>query len=160
MCSCVCGDDEIMGWVARAARARRDEGYHCAESVFLAVAAGFDDGYNESLRLNTGLGGGIARTGRTCGAITGGVLALGHLYGRTDPSDEDSYARVAAMARDVLDDFAREFDSTECEELLGYNIGEGSPAEGDSARRQKCAGYIERAAQLFARRVKEERGSS
>ncbi len=158
MCSCEDPQGEVMARAAAAARARRDEGYHCAETVLLSVAGLFSPpgGREPDLPLATGFGGGIARTGRTCGALTGGVLALGYLFGRVDPDDKESYARVAELSRDVLREFSGEFGSTECEDLLGFNVENGRPPEGESARRARCAQYIERAAELFARRVQRE----
>lgn len=93
-------------------------GFHCAESVSLAVARAFGD-TNFSPSLATGFGGGIGRSfAELCGAFTGGVLAIGALHGRTVPGDprwKDSLAPLTAAWRET---FLREFGSLSCPTLL------------------------------------------
>ena len=44
-------------------------------------------------RIASGFGGGIGRQGETCGAVTGGVMALGLIYGRDAAEDRDAADR-------------------------------------------------------------------
>ena len=47
----------------------------------------------ETLKVATGFGGGVGLSGDTCGAITGAVMALGAVYGRSRlPGGEDRKA--------------------------------------------------------------------
>lgn len=62
---------------------------NCAEGVFRAVHELVDSDLPAQVsRLLTPLGGGIAVRGENCGAMLGGVIALGLVYGRTDSNDE------------------------------------------------------------------------
>jgi len=55
---------------------------------------------------------GIALRGETCGAVVGGLLALGIVYGRDTLDDWDGYLRSLRPGRAFCRAFEREFDST------------------------------------------------
>jgi len=59
------------------------KGFHCSEAVLIAMAEYM--GINSDLipKIATGFGGGIAGTGSVCGALIGGVMAIGIKYGRS-----------------------------------------------------------------------------
>ena len=78
-----------------------DGGYNCAQAV-LQAATGRDD--PELLAMAEPFGGGIGKSGCLCGAVTGGVMALG-LLGKGKNNAE----LVAA--------FRREFGTTCCRGL-------------------------------------------
>ncbi len=53
-------------------------GMSCSESVFNAlIRSGIIDLPEDYTRIATGLSGGVAASGNTCGAIYGGLMALG-----------------------------------------------------------------------------------
>jgi C_GCAxxG_C_C family probable redox protein len=74
-------------------RARRNfsKGFNCAECVLEAVLTNIDTGLpKEVQKVATGFGGGVGLYGDTCGAITGAVLAVGAVHGRSGlPKGED-----------------------------------------------------------------------
>ena len=125
-------------------------GYNCAESVLGGVVAAHSQ-EPAPLRIGTGFGGGIGRTGDGCGAVTGAVLALGWLKGRTSPDDKETYARVSTSIRKLLADFRAEYGTLTCSALTGYDLSDPAVlpkfAE-DKERRTKCAGFIDTAARL------------
>jgi len=127
-------------------------GYNCAETVLGAVATamGADPA---PLRIATGFGGGVGRTGDICGAVTGAVMALGWIKGRTRPDDKETYAKVAATVRTLLADFRAEYGTLTCSALTGYDLSDPAILTkfgDDKVRRQKCAGFIDTAARLAA----------
>ena len=54
-------------------------GYNCAQAVLYAFGPELGLPGETALKVATGLGAGVARRGQTCGALTGGILALGAL---------------------------------------------------------------------------------
>lgn len=70
-----------------------------------------------------GFGAGMARLQKTCGAVTGAIMAIGHAeWDAADPkgSKERGYAKVQEfMAR-----FERKHGSSECLRLLGIDLGD------------------------------------
>ncbi|MFP5239759.1 MAG: C-GCAxxG-C-C family protein [Acidobacteriota bacterium] len=93
-------------------------GFHCAESVLAAVleASGAEPG-GIPLQAATAFGGGMGRCKEeTCGAITGGILALGLLQGRTSPGQ--GWDGVAARAAEFRDKVRAITGHTSCREVL------------------------------------------
>ena len=127
-------------------------GYNCAETVLGAVNAAMGS-EPAPLRIATGFGGGVGRTGDICGAVTGAVMALGWIKGRTRPDDKETYALVAATVRTLLADFRAEHGTLTCSVLTGYDLSDPAVLTKfgeDKERRQKCARFIDTAARLAA----------
>lgn len=78
-----------------------DGGYNCAQAVLQATTGRND---SELLAMAEAFGGGIGRSGCLCGAVTGGVMALG-LLGRGKRNAE------------LVEAFRREFKTTCCRSL-------------------------------------------
>lgn len=107
------------------AQALRDDSavhYNCAQAVLMAFSekAGLSDEVAAKLSANFGAG---MKNGGVCGAITGGLMALG-LFGITDAADY--YKRVKAA---IGDEF-------HCAGLLAANAKNG----GD--KKKFCDGLI------------------
>ncbi|WP_243313461.1 C-GCAxxG-C-C family protein [Fundidesulfovibrio agrisoli] len=93
-------------------------GFHCAESVLAAVleASGAEEG-GIPLKAATGFGGGMGRCKEeTCGAITGGILALGLLQGRTSPAQ--CWDGIASRAAEFREKVRAITGHTKCREVL------------------------------------------
>ncbi len=82
---------DLTDRIKEQARANFSRGYNCAECVFEAVLTNIDSGLPpETLKLATGFGGGVGLFGDTCGAISGAVLAVSAVHGRSElPEGED-----------------------------------------------------------------------
>ena len=85
--------------------------YNCAQAVFLPFAERKGLTAEQALAITQNFGGGM-RAGLTCGAITGGLMALG-LYGAGDPRD------AAELIRRISD---RHEGRTQCRELLAAEV--------------------------------------
>ncbi len=111
-----------------------DSGYTCCQSVLSAFCTEF--GLNErlALKLGEGMCGGVANRGHVCGAVSGGVMAIGLAFGRDDLDDLDAKAKTIALARRFQDKFAHERGSVVCREILKVDL---SSEEGAKAAREK-----------------------
>lgn len=104
----------------------------CAEAVLLAVAEALNVHSPLIPRLATGFCSGLARTCGPCGALSGGVMALGLALGRDtgrDPLDP-AYAAV----QEYLEYFRAAFHADSCRELTGCDFG---TAAGQQAFRER-----------------------
>lgn len=101
-------------------------GLHCAEAVLQAVLEGegvaVGDGRADfSPRIATAFGGGVGRSKKgLCGALSGGLMALGYLRGRNTP--DESWDEIAATADGLRARFAAEYGCTRCFVVL-ENLG-------------------------------------
>ena len=93
-------------------------GYYCSESVYKAITEEYAANVDSSLsKLTSGFVGGMGSSHQeTCGALTGGIIALGYLYGRTDPDVE--IAILKEMVTEYRERFLKEFGITNCGILL------------------------------------------
>ncbi len=69
-----------------------------------------------------GFGGGIGRCQSVCGAISGGVIALGHHNARTSADVPETRAKTRDLARELYETFAAKFGRTDCRSLTGYDF--------------------------------------
>ena len=104
------------------------DGYNCAQSVLLAMFESWK-GRNELVpKIATALGGGIGRCGSVCGALTGGVLAIGARYGSNEPS-ADKRARAYELSQILYRRFESQHRSVLCRELIHYDLTKAEELE-------------------------------
>lgn len=144
--------------IAKRSRELFDSGYYCAESVLLAMAEG--KGIQSDLipKIATGFCSGIARTGDQCGAVSGAIMGLSLLTGRSSPgaSVEENYAIV----RKLKHMFENRFGSTNCRQLIGCDL---STEEGQEVFRannliEECKQYTEEATRIAMLLLENEVG--
>jgi C_GCAxxG_C_C family probable redox protein len=91
-------------------------GYNCAESILHAFNEILNNPLSpEDLKMASGFGGGLGHAGCMCGALTGSVMVLGLLKGRTDSGQ--AREPVYDLAREFHDRFVNEFGATCCRQL-------------------------------------------
>ncbi len=102
---------------ARAENLYRDKQYLCSESLFTVVNDHLGQPVPpETVRLASGFPVGMGMAGCSCGALTGGIMALGLKYGRREPGQDNAVALSKAKA--LHDWFHKEFGSTCCKVLI------------------------------------------
>ena len=102
---------------------RFQDGFSCSQAVFSPYAEAMGLDKDTALKIAGTFGGGMGRTGQTCGAVTGALMALGLKYGATDAVDketkEQAYVRVQEFARRFA---IRNGNDLSCKALLGCDI--------------------------------------
>jgi C_GCAxxG_C_C family probable redox protein len=92
--------------------------YNCAQSVLYAYGPGLGLDAETSLKVATGLGAGMGRRGEVCGAVTGGILALGLKYGRGSRQDRSATEETYRKTLDLMARFEKRHGSCLCRVLL------------------------------------------
>ncbi len=72
--------------------------------------------------MATPFGGGVARWGTICGAVTGGAMALGFRYGRTKPEEKDKRDQTYKKVQEFLAAVEKEFGSIQCRDLIKLDL--------------------------------------
>lgn len=94
-------------------------------------------------QIATGFCSGVARTGGQCGALSGAIMGLGLLTGRSEPDAavDGNYVPVAAL----VVQFEEEFGSINCQTLTGCHLGtdEGQVLFRSKNQIEKCLTYVE-----------------
>lgn len=97
--------------------------YNCAQSVLGAI--GPDKGLDEKtcLIISSAFGGGMARQGEVCGAVTGALMAIGLDECKTMSSDPaGTRARLYSRAEAFMIEFKQRSGSLQCRELTGCDL--------------------------------------
>lgn len=130
-----------------------DQGYTCGQAVLAAFAAKHGLDRDLALRVACAYGGGVARTGATCGAVNGALMVIGLAHGRTRVADEGAREKTYDAARAFLDRFVAEHGTDQCRDLLGVDIGtaEGSEAAAKAGLfRTRCPVFVRSAARIVS----------
>ena len=131
--------DEIIKLVASYAA----KGFLCSEAVLLAIRDYLEVRSELVPKIATGFGAGMGR-GEVCGAISGGIIALGLEFGRNSPKKQEKKAYW--FATELLERFEREFSHVTCRELtrcdLTTEVGRKKYAD-EKLWETKCRQYIE-----------------
>ena len=90
--------------------------------MFRAVAQELELKPGRTQKLASGFGGGIARQGLVCGALTGAAMAVGLALGRTKPKDGKAKDRVYGVVADLEKDFLRKAGIFNCREITGLDF--------------------------------------
>jgi len=129
------------------------EGYACSQAVVMAFASRLGMADEVAAGAASAFGGGMARNGWTCGALTGALIAIGlHAGNRTAEAvarKDDAYLRVNAL----LARFAEEHGATDCRTLTGCNLLDPAARQAASDAgvfRTVCPGLVRTAATFVA----------
>jgi len=132
---------------------------HCAQSSFLALSDQLGLHGDQVVKALTPMPG-IAERGETCGAVTGPVMAMGLIYGRSilQLEDWDRYQNCLIPTGHFCEQFEKEFGTTLCNKVQELKFGRcyqlTDPAElaefQNAGATEKCSEVVRKAVQLAA----------
>lgn len=101
------------------------QGYCCSQILVLLGLKAQGKENPDLVRAMEGLCGGLGRSGKTCGALTGGVCLLG-LYAGRGSAMEPRGGQLNAMVNDLVEWFEEEYNSLECAGILDDSLDAGT----------------------------------
>lgn len=126
-------------------------GYNCAQAVLHAFCEPLQLDKNTALKLACGFGSGMAREQSVCGAVTGGIMALGLKFGRGEGEEKTKTEAVYGRTQEFMTRFKAEFGSLNCRDLTGCDLktpeGQAFFKQNELARKT-CAKCVGKAAEL------------
>ena len=105
--------------------------YNCSQSVFSAFAGQFGMDRETALKLASPFGGGVARRGEICGAVSGALMALGLARGSQIPADKE---RIYRLSQEFMRLFEEKHGTIFCRDLIESDL---STPEGYQAATDK-----------------------
>lgn len=136
----------------RAVKHFRDDGYNCSQSVLLTMFEHWNCRNELVPKVATAFGGGMGRCGSVCGALTGGLMAIGIKYGTNEPSAEKR-SNAYELARKFYRQFEKQNGSAMCRELIGFDLSDAaqlSKAQEEDVFEAKCTLFVRKAVEILA----------
>jgi C_GCAxxG_C_C family probable redox protein len=134
--------EEILKQLEQKAGDYEERSGCCAQGCLLALQEQFHLGDALTFKAATAMPG-IALRGETCGAVIGGLMAIGLAYGRESLDDWDGFLRAIKPARKFCRRFEQEFGSVMCRDVVKLQCGRSfnlaDPA--DAQEFEKIGGY-------------------
>lgn len=116
------------------AKALFEEGYNCAQAVFVAFAEDYGISREAALKLSSSFGGGFGRLREVCGAVCGMAMALGLAEGNTTVDGKlEHYEKVRAL----MEQFSGRHGGYICRDLVA------------TGSHHDCANFVYSAAEIL-----------
>ena len=124
-------------------------GLNCTQSILWAYWEGLGIDRDSALKIGMAFGGGIAKRGGTCGAVSGALMVLGLSFGSTDAKDIASKNNTYAVAEKFMKEFEARNNTSDCRELIGFDISQPFTPEKIKIISEKCPKFIRDAADII-----------
>jgi C_GCAxxG_C_C family probable redox protein len=123
-------------------------GFFCAESVLLAIAE--NQGIQSDLipKIATGFCSGISRTGSMCGAVSGAIMGINLIAGRSSPAESIEFSYT--LTQKLISNFERQYGSVNCRQLIGCDLATeaGQQYFMENHLMERCLQYAEEATRM------------
>lgn len=130
------------------------DGFSCSQAILSTYGPEWGIDKAVALKISTPFGGGMARMGETCGAVTGAFMAIG----LATAAGKESKEKVYALIREFTSRFTSRNHSISCKGLLGCDL---NTPEGLKTFKEKnllatgCTKYVRDAAEILEDIIKE-----
>ena len=112
-----------------------DGDYYCSEAIISVIRKYFaPDMPEQAIAMGSGFPVGIGGSMCVCGAVSGGVMALGYFFGRVNP--KDTKVQKAMMLSKELHDYFQSNHKVLCCRVHCKGMELGSPEH-----MEQCAGF-------------------
>lgn len=126
--------------------------YFCSEAVLQTINEALNKPYSEDVvRLASGFPVGMGKAGCLCGAVSGGQMALGMVYGRVE--GEPMQDKMFDISKGLHDYIRDEYKSTCCRVITRQWAGDDFKSEG---RKNHCITITGKVARWVANELIED----
>ena len=115
--------EELLNKVEETAHDYEKEFHGCSRCVFKALQGYLDLGDGISLKASAPLAAGVAMRGETCGALLGGLLAVGIITAQEDLKDSNALNNSLAAGFRLARKVEKEFGTTNCTKIQTERLG-------------------------------------
>ena len=127
---------------------RFSQGFSCSQSVFSAFTAQFGIAEDLALKIASPFGGGVARQGEVCGAVTGALMVIALKHGTITPENKEEIYKIS---QEFIHRFEEKHGSIVCRKLVGFDISiseEFQKAREKKVFEKNCPGLVKDAAEI------------
>ena len=133
-----------------------DNGYSCSQSILMTFGPQIGMTENDAAKVASAFGGGIARSGETCGAVSGSLMVLGLRFGSGLNLNKDF---VYQKASEFTKRFESKYGSLKCKQLIKYDISnspEYQAARESQVFKKICPNLVQSAASILNNMLEKE----
>ncbi len=109
------------------------QGFDCGQVITSYFAKKYGEDEKLAIKMAGSFGGGMFK-GSICGAYIGGLMAIGMIYGQTEPGDMETKGNMMRKTAEFQMKYKEECGSEVCEDLLGGNLTD--PVEGERIEKE------------------------
>ena len=127
-------------------------GHNCSQAILKVYGPEYRIDEDLSYKIASVLGGGIARTGNTCGAVTGALMVIGLRYRNSDIEDQENRDLTYEIGKEFIDKFESINGTIKCKDLLGCDIStpEGyEKATSNNVFNDLCPKFVKDSAEIL-----------
>lgn len=129
-----------------------NQGHNCAQAVLKAYGTQYGLDEDLAFKITSSMGGGLARSGNTCGAVTGALMAIGLRYRNLNVEDQESKELTYETGKNFIEQFRSINGTIKCKELLNCDIStlEGrEKASMNNLFEDLCPKFVKSAAEIL-----------
>ncbi len=115
--------EKLLDKIEEAAHNYERDYHGCSRCVLLALQEHLNLGDGSTFQASTTLAAGIAMRGETCGALLGGLLAVGLAVASPNIEDREAATNTMASGYFYLRRFVREIGSSQCRDIQMIRLG-------------------------------------
>jgi len=127
-------------------------GHNCSQAILKTYGPEYSIDEDLAYKIASTLGGGIAKTGNTCGAVTGALMVIGLRYRNSDIDDQENKDLTYEIGKKFIDKFESVNETIKCKELLGCDIStsEGyEKATSNNVFNDLCPKFVKDSAEIL-----------
>lgn len=98
------------------------KGFNCSQAVLSACGPRFGLDHETALKAAGAFGGGMARMGETCGAVTGAFMVIGLKHAKIKEADDAAREKTYEVVTEFVARFKARNNSILCRDLLGCDL--------------------------------------
>ena len=115
--------EELLDQIERDAHDYERDFHGCSRSVIKPLQDHLGLGDDQSLKASTPMAAGVAMRGETCGALLGGLMAVGMATASEDMTDTDALRNALAAGFRLARKVEKEFGTTNCTKIQTDRLG-------------------------------------
>lgn len=132
------------------------EGYNCAQSILYVFSSetGIDPAV--AIKIAAPFGGGMGKTGSTCGAVSGALMVIGLRYGSDQRGERKVKSKIYKLSNEVIKKFKARNGSTMCRDLIGIDpTSRTSGVNVAEIIKSRCPKFVKDAVEIVEEIIKE-----
>jgi C_GCAxxG_C_C family probable redox protein len=134
------------------------QGFNCAQAVFLPFAVKHKINKDTALQIMSPFGGGLSNTDNICGAVSGGIAAIGLEFGHNQADDNETKQKCKKLTQKFILEFEKKHGGIKCTQLIGFDLSkscEREKADDSGVFEKVCTKLVSSAEQIAKKVIKD-----